>query len=167
MINPELTNATNIAWTYNTNVLSTLFQYAILALCISLIWNSIIKKYGKQHEYNKNYPKIFGIYLIPLIMWTLGLTTMMTIYDFIAHKFVLQTFVIQLIIFSLSYWILLIIIELIKYKIFKKNNEKAKKYLEIILLKETHTPRWMQIIYFSNGIIMFLLCKIAGITGLF
>ncbi len=164
MINPELSGIANTTTAPTSHILLTLFLYIIIAAIISVIWNMIAKK---EYGYNKHYPKIAGMNSFPLIMWTLGLPTMMIIYDYIESAFALQSFITQLIVFTLSYWILLLIAETIGYHVLKIHNEKTAKYPGIPILNCMHAPTWMKIAYFSHGIIMFLTCKAFAIKGLF
>jgi len=166
MINPEIARPVNNVASSITipHWLITIIQYIIVAVVISFIWNMIAKK---QYEYNKKYPKIFGMSAFPLIFWALGLIAMMIIYDYIAYLFVLQSFITQLIVFAISYWILLLAAETIGYHVANVHNEKAAKYPGIPILNCMHAPTWMKIAYFSNGIIMFLACKAFLIRGLF
>jgi len=134
--------------------------YLLTAFIIAIIWMIIARK---EYEYNKNFPKIFGLSMFPLLGWAFGLFLMMIIFNYIEHIFFLKRFAIQLLVFLAVYWILLLTAETIGYHVFHIHNEHGAQYGGIPILDVIHAVWWMKIAYFALGPIMFITCKIIGI----
>lgn len=132
-----------------------LIYHLIVAFLISLIWMLIAKNH---YRYNQPFLSILGINLYPLFSWTIGLFVLYVIYSHYEHKLKEQTFSKKIILFIAFYWPILIIVETIAYHLFNIKNISTAIYKGLPLCSCMHAPLWMQISYFSIGIIFFLVC---------
>ena len=129
--------------------------YSLLfAFIISVVWMTFGRK---MYDYNKGFPKIFGLSIFPLIGWTLGLFVLSLIY-FLLSSYL--SIVASTILSILIYWVLLVLAEYVGYHVFGVHNEAASRYPglypRIPLLDCHHAPLWMKIVYFALGPVMIL-----------
>ncbi|MBL7054392.1 hypothetical protein ISS05_01390 [Candidatus Woesearchaeota archaeon] len=139
-----------------------LLYHLIVAFFIALLWMLIAKN---EYSYNSGFITIAGFSLYPLFSWTLGLFGLYFIYSHYEHKLKKQKFIQKLGLFILFYWPLLIIAESVAYHIFNIKNIAAAAYSGLPFCDCIHAPLWMQISYFSLGIIFFLACYKLGLEN--
>ena len=134
-----------------------LIYHLIVAFLISLIWMLIAKNH---YSYNQLFLSILGINLYPLFSWTIGLFVLYVVYSHYEHKLKEQIFSKKIILFIAFYWPILIIVETIAYHLFNIKNTSTAIYKGLPLCNCMHAPIWMQIGYFSIGIVFFVLCYV-------
>jgi len=139
-----------------------LLYHLIVAFFIALLWVFIAKD---EYSYNSGFITIAGFSLYPLFSWATGLFALYLIYSHYEHKLKKQTFIKKLGLFTIFYWPMLIVVETIAYHIFDIKNLAAAAYRGLPLCDCIHAPLWMQIGYFSIGIIFFLLCYKLGLEN--
>ncbi len=139
-----------------------LIYHLIVAFFTSLIWMLIAKD---NYGYNRSFLSILGINLYPLFSWATGLFVLYVIYSHYEHKLKEQTFIKKISLFITFYWPLLIIVETIAYHLFNIKNLATAIYKGLPLCNCMHVPLWMQISYFSIGLIFFAVCYKLGLEN--
>ncbi len=122
---------------------------------VALAWMIIARD---NYSYGFGFTSVAGINLYPLFAWTIGLFLLYIIHSYYIGKLKKQTFAKKLGLFVLLYWPLLIAFEAIAYHIFNIKNLATAAYPGLPLCGCLHAPLWMQIGYFTVGIVFFLLC---------
>lgn len=130
------------------------FVYLVFSAILSLVWMVFSKD---MYNYNRRFPKIFGICIYPLFAWMMGLFTLALIYDLFLTMF---SKTLTIIILVPLYCILLIFVEYIFYHKFSVHNVAAAKYPPLPFINALHAPLWMKIAYFALGMIMIALLAI-------
>lgn len=139
-----------------------LFNHLIVAFFIAFIWVFLTKD---GYSYNHPTTSIAGINLYTLFSWVLGLFILYLIYSHYEHKLKEKTFARKLGLFIIFYWPTLIAVETLAYHVFNIKNLATAAYKGLPLCDCIHAPVWMQISYFSLGIIFFLLCYKLGLEN--
>ena len=135
----------------------TLLKYLTIASVISLIWQLIA---GKEYRYAFPFPVILGMNSYTLVIWALGLVSVMILYDLIEYKFKLDTETKKIITFLLFYWIALIIVETIAVHVFNFRDLATIQYKGLPLCDCIHAKWWMKIVYFCMGPLMYLMTRL-------
>ncbi len=131
-----------------------LIKNLLMAFVISFVWNIIAKK---QYGYGFHFIKVGGINIMPFFAWGLGLFGLYVIYTHFQEWFKLKKWYQRFILFIMIYWTLLIMIEYIAYHLMKLRDIATKGYKGLPFIDCIHAPQWMQISYFSLGLIYFVL----------
>lgn len=129
----------------------------IIALSISLIWNVTAKD---QYGYNLGFVKIYGVTLMPLFAWTLGLFALYILYSHYQKQFKFKRFYKRFILFTIIYWSLLMMIETVAYHFVGIRNIATSNYEGLPICNCIHAPSWMKIAYFTLGWAYFLVIEL-------
>lgn len=113
-----------------------------------------------QYGYNYDFPKLFGINLFTLSLWTFGLFAGYLLHTFLVKRFGVVSFLKQVGLFLVMYWTLLIAIETLAFHVLIIRNVATSMYPGLPICDCIHVDTWMKIAYFSNGPIYFVLYSI-------
>ncbi len=133
------------------------YYYGILlsiSFFVSLIWSIIAKK---LYWYNIKFISLFGISSIPLFGWAFGLFAVYIIYIHLSKLFYIKKNHWKFLFFTFIYWFLLIMVETIAFHLVGIKDVANVGYKGLPICHCIHAPHWMQISYFSLGLIYFII----------
>ena len=133
---------------------SILFKHLLISFLVAFTWTILSKDH---YAYNISMLSIGGIQLFPLFAWTLGLLAVYMLYSHYEHLIKKATIPKKTILFTLIYWPLLLITETLGRHLFEIEN-MGEVYAGLPICNCMHGPWWLQLSYFSMGIIFFIIC---------
>jgi len=145
--------ATFFYFVYRKNDLK--LKEMLIASLVSVVWILIS---NKQYGYNQNFITVLGYQVFPVIAWSLGLFISIHLFS-LSKTLKRQSFYLKFLAFVLLYWIALIAIETVGYHYLFVHNNATAQYSGLPYCDCMHAPHWMQISYFSLGIIYYLIIK--------
>lgn len=123
-------------------------KYLLISSGVALIWVLIAKN---QYGYNREMLTLFKLNLFPLFAWASGLFGTFLIFSSFSKKIRY---------FAIFYWFVLILAETVAYHFFNIKNLATAQYEGLPICDCMHAPLWMQMSYFSMGLIYFGVCKL-------
>jgi len=129
----------------------------LFAFGIALGWSIIGKNY---YAYNYNFKSFFGLSLLPLFAWTLGLYALYLLYSY--HKEIIRfkNWYLKFVFYVFLYWFFLILMETIAFHVIGIRDVATSQYEGLPICDCIHAPLFMKFVYFSLGIVYFIFVKI-------
>lgn len=118
--------------------------HLLISTIIAVVWVSIAhNNYGYNHEYIS----IFGLNILPLIAWSLGLLGMSDLYNHLRFR---NTWV-KFLVFIPVFWLLLIAIETYAFHVIEIRDIESGNSAGLPFCNCIHAPWWMRVVYFTLG----------------
>lgn len=121
----------------------SLIHLAISTL-IALVWVFIARS---NYGYNHYYYSVFGMNILPLLAWALGLIGVSELYNYVNIRNKLLKFLF----FIPLFWLLLILIETYAFHVIEIRDTNSGNPLGLPFCNCIHAPGWMRVAYFSMG----------------
>lgn len=118
--------------------------HLIISTLIALIW---VYSARNNYGYNYTYYTLFGMNLLPVMAWSLGLIGVSEIFNHITFKRIW----LKLIVFIPVFWIQLILIETYAFHMIEIRDTMSGNSIGLPFCNCIHAPWWMRVAYFSMG----------------
>lgn len=118
--------------------------HLFLSTIVAIIWVYIART---NYGYNHIYWTVFGMNLLPLMAWSLGLLAVVELFNYIRFRKKLFNFLL----FVPLFWISLIIIESYAYHVIVIRDTMSGNTIGLPFCNCIHAPNWMRAVYFTMG----------------
>ena len=115
-----------------------------ISTVIALIWVFFAQK---NYAYNYEYLSVFGMNILPILAWSLGLLGVSELFNY----FRVQNDVMNFILFVPVFWLLLILIETYAFHVIEIRDTGSGNAIGLPFCNCIHAPWWMRIVYFTMG----------------